>query len=138
MYKEQVIRAGRTEEHSFYHSIRYKNGDKGVEKRAKRIKPTSERQALINRKRVERTLTRLLNANFGKDDLYVTWTFAKENRPGDPERFKEIVQILLKALRKLFKKSYYLFYRRHIQICSCITDFAAGHSLCIFVFAFFT
>lgn len=104
MYKEQVIRAGRTEEHSFYHSIRYKNGDKGAEKRAKRTKPTSERQALINRKRVERNLTRLMNTNFGKDDLYVTWTFAKENRPGDPERFKEIVQSLLKALRKLYGK----------------------------------
>ncbi len=105
MYKEQIIRAGRTEEHGLYHSIRYnKNGTGRVEKRAKRSKPTSERQVVINRKRAERILTRLLNANFGRNDLYVTWTFAKENRPGDPEKFKKILERLLKVLRKLFGK----------------------------------
>ena len=103
MYKEQIIRAGRTEEHALYHSIRYnQNGSGKGEKRAKRSKPTSERQALVNRKRAERILTRLLNANFGRNDLYATWTFSKDKRPGDPEKFKQIVQGLLKALRKLF------------------------------------
>nr|DAW84998.1 MAG TPA: protein of unknown function DUF1424 [Caudoviricetes sp.] len=105
MYKEQIIRAGRTEEHALYHSIRYnQNGSGKGEKRAKRSKPTSERQALVNRKRAERILTRLLNANFGRNDLYATWTFSKDKRPGDPERFKQTVQALLKALRKLFGK----------------------------------
>lgn len=105
MYKEQIIRAGRTEEHALYHSIRYnQNGTGKGEKRAKRSKPTSERQALVNRKRAERILTRLLNANFGRNDLYATWTFSKDKRPGDPERFKQTVQALLKALRKLFGK----------------------------------
>lgn len=105
MYKEQIIRAGRTEEHGLYHTIRYnQNGSGKGEKRAKRSKPTSERQAAINRKRAERVLTRMLNANFGRNDLYVTWTFSKDKRPGDSEKFKQIVQGLLKSLRKMFGK----------------------------------
>ena len=105
MYNESRCRAGRTEDHSLYYSIRYNNGIGAVrEKRAKRSKPTSERQAAINRKRAALILTRLLNANFGRGDLYVTCSFGKDNRPGDAKKFRQIVRNFLKALRKLYKQ----------------------------------
>lgn len=100
MYCEQVCRAGRTEDHNLYYSIRYNNG----EKRERKSKPTSKAQQAINRKRALVTLTRLMNANFSGKDLYVTWTYEKRKRPGSAEKFRENVQVLLRKLRKYFKK----------------------------------
>lgn len=89
--------------HNLYYSIRYNDGDLGSEKRRKKSKPTTEQQQEINRRIAERNLTRILNANFGKDDWYVTYSFAKDKRPASPEAFRAIVKRFLRALRKVYK-----------------------------------
>lgn len=102
-YLESICKAGRTQMHNLYYSIRYNDGGLIGEKRGKKSKPTTEQQREINRKIAERNLTRILNANFGKDDWYVTYSFAKDKRPGSPEVFRGIVKKFLRALRKAYK-----------------------------------
>lgn len=104
-YNESICWAGRTREHRLYYSIRQNRGrEHRREARARKSKPTSERQAAINRRNARETLTRVLNANFGSGDLYVTYTYAKENRPKSLEQFQAQVQNLLERLRRLYKK----------------------------------
>ncbi len=103
-YYESRCRAGRTMEHALYYSIRHNDGRQpSVERRGKKERPTSERQAAINRKRAEINLTRVLNANFGKNDLYVTYSYAEDRRPKNAEEFRQQARQLLKRLRKAYK-----------------------------------
>lgn len=103
-YYESICRAGRTREHWLYYSIRHNDGS-GVERRGKKRKPTSEQQAAINRKRSEITLTRVLNANFSGDDLYITFSCEESKRPADEEEFRKWIKQLLKQLRKAYKNA---------------------------------
>lgn len=108
-YNESICRAGRTEEHRLYYSIRHNNGCTGGERRAAKTKPTTEKQAAINRKRAEQNLTRIMNASFGKDDIYVTYSYEPENRPGSYGEFKRQIRETLKKMRRLYKKQGILF-----------------------------
>lgn len=106
-YIESVCYAGRTKNIRAYYSAKYNDGKLTgkKERRAKREKPTSEKQAEVNRKNACRILTWSMDANFSGADLYVTYSFEKDKRPGDPERFRAYVKQFLKQLRKLYRKS---------------------------------
>lgn len=103
-YHQSICKAGRTKEYNLYYSIRHNDG-KIVEreKRAEKKKPTSEKQAAINRKRAEITLTRVMNANFGGRDLYITFDWEQEKRPATAEEFQKQAKWLLRKLRKVYK-----------------------------------
>lgn len=103
-YHQSICKAGRTKEYNLYYSIRHNDG-KIVEreKRAEKKKPTSEKQAAINRKRAEITLTRVMNANFGGRDLYITFDWEPEKRPATAEEFQKQAKWLLRKLRKVYK-----------------------------------
>lgn len=103
-YMESRCRAGRTMNYRLYYSIRYNNGKGRAEERAPKSKPTSERQAAINRKRALEHLTLTMNASFGQGDLYVTFSYEKEKRPKSYEEFKAQAKKLMKKLRRLYKK----------------------------------
>ena len=103
---ESVCYAGRTKHIRAYYSAKYNDGKLVQrEKREKKEKPTSEKQAEINRRNSLRTLTRTMDANFSGNDLYVTYSFEKGRRPGSPEKFRACIRQFLKQLRKLYKQA---------------------------------
>ncbi|MCB7064132.1 hypothetical protein LI031_09795 [Enterocloster citroniae] len=104
---ESVCYAGRTKHIRAYYSAKYNDGKLTgqKEKRTKRGKPTSEKQAEINRKHSLRILTWIMDANFSGADLYVTYSFAKDKRPGDPKKFRACVKQFLKQLRKIYRNA---------------------------------
>ena len=104
---ESVCYAGRTKNIRAYYSAKYNDGKlTGMkERRAKREKPTSEKQAEVNRKNAYRTLTWIMDANFSGADLYVTYSFEKNKRPGEPKKFRAYVKQFLKQLRKLYRRA---------------------------------
>lgn len=103
---ESVCYAGRTKHIRAYYSAKYNDGKLVKrEKREKKGKPTSEKQAEINRRNSLRTLTRTMDANFSGKDLYVTYTVEKGRRFGNPEKFRSCIRRFLKQLRKLYKQA---------------------------------
>lgn len=104
-YIESVCYAGRTKHIRNYYTAKY-NNEKLVqkEKRMKRGNPTSEQQAEINRKHSLRSLTWTMDANFTGEDMYVTYSFEEDKRPGDPQIFKRTVKQFLKQARKTYQK----------------------------------
>lgn len=103
---ESVCYAGRTKKIRNYYTAKYNDGKrpKKREERGDKKNPTSEQQKKINRKMTLRNLTMTLDANFSSRDLYITYDFEKEKRPGDAKKFKAIVRQLLKQLRKMYRK----------------------------------
>lgn len=98
MYYKQTIEAGSTIEVYKYYKKRERKG-----KRSNRIRPTPEEMEKINQYNAERKLRLKINANFREDDLFVTLTYRKEERP-DPGKAKKEIKKFLDALRKEYKK----------------------------------
>ena len=97
---ESVCFAGRTKKIRNYYTAKYNDGKLPRKKEARGDKknPTSEQQKEINRKMTLRNLTVTMDANFSSRDLYITYTFALEKRPGDARKFRALVRQLLKQL----------------------------------------
>lgn len=74
----------------------YPVGKKGHRIRAKRDKPTREVQERLNRKNAVKKLERLLYANFGKKDLFVTLTYS-----GDVPEIEQAKRDLRNYIRRL-------------------------------------
>lgn len=105
-YVESICYAGRTKHIRDYYTAKYNDGKiVQKEKRVKRGNPTSEQQEEINRRHSLRALTWIMDANFSGDDLYVTYSFEEDKRPGDSQVFKRMVKQLLKKLRKAYQKA---------------------------------
>lgn len=75
----------------------------GAVSRGKRKELTPEQMQKVNERNAERTLRLILNANFGEDDLFVTLTYRREERP-TPEKAKKNIGKLLDGLRKKIKR----------------------------------
>ena len=75
----------------------------GVKARKKKESPTPEEMEKINRLNAERTLRLKINANFGEDDLFITLTYRKDERP-TPEAAKKNIKKLIDSLRKEFRR----------------------------------
>lgn len=99
-YIKSVCRAGRTKEIARYYTRRYH--PKG-ERRTPKENVTTEQQKKVNDRHTVRKLTRILNANFDETSWYVTFSYKKENRPGE-ERLKRHKKELLKQLRKCYRQ----------------------------------
>ena len=94
---ESVCYAGRTKQIRAYYSAKYNDGKLvQKEKREKKGKPTSEKQAEINRRNSLRTLTRIMDANFSGKDLYVTYTVEKDKRFGNPKKFRACIKMCIR------------------------------------------
>jgi len=99
-YIKEVCMAGRTIEIRKYYSVRYHS--QGIP-RAEREKPTGERLKAANRRKAERDLTRLLNANFEDGDYWVRLDFHKEKPSGSVE-MQEMTARAFRKLRTLYRK----------------------------------
>lgn len=75
----------------------------GVKVRGRKEKPTAEEMEKINQRNAERTLRLKINANFREDDLFVTLTYRRDERP-EPERAEKNMEKLIDGLRKKYKK----------------------------------
>ncbi len=98
-YRKKKCRAGQTAIYRYCYSIRYNNG----ERREKKSKPTTEAQRSVNVRKAAAECTRLLNANFGPEDYYLTLTYRVADRP-DEETMKRQIRKLLEKLRIIQRK----------------------------------
>ncbi len=86
--------------------IEYQNGRLG-QKDAEYIRTggaTPERVKKYKLKQLVKKTWRLLDWNFGHEDMWCTFTFTRENRPETNEQAKDIIKRFLGALRRLYKK----------------------------------
>lgn len=104
MYIRETCKAGRTIEIRYYYTIKYNSG-KAEGKRQKKEKPTSEAQEKINYIQCQRILTRIMNANFWRDDYYITLSYQKEHRPKDKEAMRRDADTFIKALRRAYQRA---------------------------------
>lgn len=100
-YIESRCVAGKTIEVEKHYTSRYKK--KGIQ-RGENRKPTKEEQKRINTRNAEKRLRRLLNTNFGKDDIHLVLDYKKEERPETVDEMKEDARKFLRNLRKEYKK----------------------------------
>ena len=96
-YFKTVVKAGKTVEVIKSYTKRV-----GAKVKGKREKVKSEEMEKINQLNAERTLRLKINANFGMDDLFITLTYRKEERP-TPAQAKKNIEKLLKGLRKDYR-----------------------------------
>lgn len=100
-YKEEICRAGKTKQFTYYYSIRA--DQKGGSRRAKENK-TSEAQKKVNSRQAVKKLTWILNENFDGTSLYVTWSYEKDKRPAEKGQLKSDAEKLLRKLRQIYRK----------------------------------
>ncbi len=84
-----------------YHTARY--GVKG-ENRRDRHKPTGEEMKKVNERNAMKKLLRLIRANFGEGDAFLTNTFAPEKRPETLEEAKRVFDTFIRRMRARYKK----------------------------------
>lgn len=97
MYYKQTITAGQTIEVYKYYQKRERRGRRG-----KKAKPTPEEIERVNQLNAERNLRIKINANFGEDDLFITLTYKKDERPS-PEQAKKNIKKWIDNVRKEYK-----------------------------------
>lgn len=98
-WKRTVI-AGKCKEVKKYYSRMHKP----KEKRIKREKPTREAQEKINIRKQTEQLRWKLNCNFQGGDMFVTFSYKKEERPDTYEDLVKQKNKLIADLRKEYKK----------------------------------
>lgn len=87
-----------------YHTGRY--GAPGME-RVKKKKPTPEQVEKVNQRNKEKLCRRRLRRWFRKNDLFVTLTYAVEERPPDMETAKKQFKDFYTEVRKQYRKRGY-------------------------------
>lgn len=98
-----------------YREVRYDCGEfldveffpvyKKSKSRRSRFNPTSEGQKLLNQKRSQRRLTRLIHANFTSKDYALHLTYSDIFMPESEDIAKKNVQNFLRRLKRLYQKS---------------------------------
>lgn len=113
-YVERIVRAGKTIEVERYFTSRYKK--KGI-KRGDKVRPTSEQQKKINKRKAERDLRILINANYGYGDYHLVLDYIR--RKGEPGRTREEMRrdmdIFLRECRKEYRKAGLAFKYIHVM-----------------------
>lgn len=87
------------------HEIKFvgKYGAAG-EKRAKKEKPTSDEQKMINLKKKEKLIRRVINLNFAPDDLWITLKYQSGFRQKDLTKVKNDLKNFLRRLKRRYQK----------------------------------
>ena len=85
--------------------------------RRPKTEQTPERVARNNQRRKQREAARMVEEYFNDDDLVLTLTFRKDQRPADMEEAKGIFRKFYTYLKKEYAKRYYeLFWMRNIEV----------------------
>lgn len=96
----KTVYAGKCKEVKKYYSRRHKP----KEKRIKREEPTRETQENVNIRKQTEQLRWKLNCNFQEGDMFVTFSYKKEERPDTYEDLVKQKNKLIADLRKEYKK----------------------------------
>ena len=99
-YWVRTVYAGKCKEVKKYYSRRHKP----KEKRIKREEPTRETQENVNIRKQTEQLRWKLNCNFQEGDMFVTFSYKKEERPDTYEDLVKQKNKLIADLRKEYKK----------------------------------
>jgi len=99
---QAVTIAGRTIEVEKYYSSRYHK--KGIV-RGDKVKPTTEQQKACNKRKAEKKLRRILNANYGTGDYHIVLDYIRHK--GEPDRtrdqMRQDIAIFWREMRKQYK-----------------------------------
>lgn len=99
-YWIRTVYAGKCKEVKKYYSRRHKP----KEKRIKREEPARETQENVNIRKQTEQLRWKLNCNFQEGDMFVTFSYKKEERPDTYEDLVKQKNKLIADLRKEYKK----------------------------------
>ena len=99
LYREKIYRTG-----DYLDIQLFPVFNKANARRKKRSKPTSEMQAKLNQRNAERALTRILNANFGEEDISVTLTYSAKDLPESFEDAERDAKNFLRRVKRLRAK----------------------------------
>lgn len=99
-YRVRTIRAGTQLEVEAYPI--HKPGSYSMRRKREADSMTSSAQAEVNRRNAEKKINRLLNANFGKNDISMTWTY--EAVPESTDEAQRNLTNGIARLRRLFKR----------------------------------
>ena len=93
-YRIKVIRSGNMVEFELYPVWDTKN-----RQRTKSAAPTREAQERLNKENTRKKITRWVNHNFGRGDLFVTLTYEDGKRPPMPEQAKKDIVNFLRRVK---------------------------------------
>lgn len=94
-YRTRTIRSGRMLEVEAYPILPARQA-----RAVRRLQPTSEAQARVNRRNAEKRMLRLAEANFGEKDYYFTGTIEGPDLP-DVDAMQKLVRNFLRRLNDL-------------------------------------
>jgi hypothetical protein len=100
-YIKETVISGQVIEVTKKYSSRY--GKKGIP-RSKNRNPTPDDVKIQNEKNAVKKLRRLINTNFGFNDIHLVLTYRILERP-DPQTARKRLQKFLRNLRKLYRDS---------------------------------
>ena len=100
-YLMEVVHSGKVREVTKKYSARY--GKKGI-RRSPNSNPTPEDVRVQNERNAEKKLRRLINSNFGFNDIHLVLTYRISERP-DPKTARSHLEKFLRSLRKLYGDS---------------------------------
>ena len=99
-YRQRIYKTGAVIEVEETYPTRY--GDLLTRKKHK--KPTPEAIKRYNEEQAIRKLTRIINANFNPDDLFITLHYENHNRPKTLDEAENMLSYFMRKLRALYKK----------------------------------
>jgi len=101
-YIMETCVAGRTKEISKRYSARF--GKKSIS-RSPNANPTPEAVRRVNERGAIAKLRRLINANYGFQDIHLVLTYRRDNRPASPAAAKKDLEKFLRRLRMYHQKA---------------------------------
>ena len=102
-YRAKVTRSGNMLEVELY-PVNPVWVDKQGEKRAKGVEPTREAQRNLNCANTRKHISRLVHANFTRNDIWVTFNYGHEHMPADLAEATKHIKNYFKRLRRYLKK----------------------------------
>lgn len=103
MYRQRVVYAGNTVDISETYPTQF--GDLLTRERAPKIsRGTPEAMKRYNAELAARRLAQIMNENFIPDDIWVTFTYEKHNRPENYNDACKVLSLFTRKLRKLYSR----------------------------------
>ena len=101
MIREKNIISGSMYEAEFYPI--FSNGRR-IPSRGKKTKPSSKEQQNLNDKNARKKIVRLVNANFGKDDIVIHGTYRDDEMPTSESECRRDIQNYIRRIKRYRKR----------------------------------
>ena len=101
MIREKNIISGKMYEAEFYPV--FDNGRR-IPERRKKLNTSSKEQQNLNDKNARKKIVRLVNANFGQDDIVIHGTYRDDEMPATEEECRRDIQNYIRRIKRYRKK----------------------------------